>query len=157
MSKAPEHTTWVTVAIFNQVIEAHMARGRLEAEGIECRLVNEHFLNVHPLCAPVVGGVKLSVAADDEAQALSALRAELVSESDLEAMAMRSPTPHQPQPMLVPRCPACGAEQRDPLLLRLRRWLAGAPPAPSEGPWRCARCAHSWSGEARPQPILKLL
>jgi len=63
---------WVTVATFVEPTEAHLARTRLEAEGIPCALANEFLARVLP--ANAVGGVRLMVAPADKQRARDILR-----------------------------------------------------------------------------------
>jgi hypothetical protein len=66
----------VTVARFPTPHEAHLARLRLEASGIEAFVVDEHVNSLMPLYGPAVGYVKLQVAGDDAEAAREALSAE---------------------------------------------------------------------------------
>ncbi|MDH3197804.1 MAG: DUF2007 domain-containing protein [Candidatus Krumholzibacteria bacterium] len=63
---------WVTIATFVEPTEAHLARTRLEAEGIPCVLTNEFLARVLPSAA--VGGVRLLVAPADQRRARDLLR-----------------------------------------------------------------------------------
>jgi len=60
---------FVTIATFNEPTEAHILKGRLEAEGIVCFLGDEHIVGAHPFYAVAVGGVKLKVAESDSEEA----------------------------------------------------------------------------------------
>jgi hypothetical protein len=59
----------ITVATFSQPTEAHILKGRLEAEGIPCFLGDEHIIAAQPLYSVAVGGVKLRVTEGDEEEA----------------------------------------------------------------------------------------
>jgi hypothetical protein len=128
------------VAAFSEPVEAHLARARLEAEGIGCLLADEHVVGVHWLCSVAVGGVKLQVREADLEAAREALRA---------ASPRRSPSADWVTADLdAPRCPACGSLRidRSGLSGRLARvswsWLLQGPwPAPRA---RCESCAHRW-------------
>ncbi|MDH4036165.1 MAG: DUF2007 domain-containing protein [Candidatus Krumholzibacteria bacterium] len=72
--KPTSQTEWVTVASFNQPIEAHLARTRLEAEGIPCVVGDENLVRVYAFLSNAVGGVKLKVPAYAAEQARAALR-----------------------------------------------------------------------------------
>ena len=63
----------VTVATFNQPIEAHVVKGRLESEGIETFLADEHVISMNPFYSNAVGGVKVQVAEEDVEEALKIL------------------------------------------------------------------------------------
>lgn len=51
----------VVCATFWNMIEAHIAKGRLQAEGIPAFLDNEHFVTADWFVNIIVGGVKLLV------------------------------------------------------------------------------------------------
>jgi hypothetical protein len=63
----------ITVATFSQPTEAHILKGRLEAEGIPCFLGDEHIISAQPLYSVAVGGVKLQVTEGDVEEALEML------------------------------------------------------------------------------------
>ena len=65
---------WVKVASFSQPFEAHLARTRLEAEGIACVVSDEYLVRVDWLLSNAIGGVKLMVPAGEAARAREALR-----------------------------------------------------------------------------------
>ncbi|HEX2590086.1 MAG TPA: hypothetical protein VHL34_01240 [Rhizomicrobium sp.] len=59
----------MTVATFTEAWEAHMLRGRLEAEGVRASLAHElHVANNWPI-ATALGGVKVQVPAEDAQRA----------------------------------------------------------------------------------------
>lgn len=64
----------ITIATFNEVTEAHILKGRLEAEGILCFLGDEHIVGAHPFYAVAVGGVKLKVTENDVEEAKAILK-----------------------------------------------------------------------------------
>lgn len=82
--------TGVVVAAFSEATEAHLARARLEAAGVEAWIGNEHFSSVYPLAGVLAGGVKLMVREED-----ATLAEEVLYPDDAEAGAA-------PQ-----RCPQC--------------------------------------------------
>lgn len=63
----------VTIATFSHPTEAHILKGRLEAEGIPCFLGDEHIIAAQPLYSVAVGGVKLRVTEGDEQEARAML------------------------------------------------------------------------------------
>lgn len=74
---------WVTIATFFNPTQAHLARLRLESEGIDCVILDE-FMAAH-VFAVAVGGIKVQVPAErvEEARAALAPRpVELVGEGD---------------------------------------------------------------------------
>lgn len=63
----------ITIATFNELTEAHIIKGRLEAEGILCFLGDEHIVGVQPFYSLAVGGVKLKVPEQDVEEARAVL------------------------------------------------------------------------------------
>jgi len=59
----------VVIASFGLPWEAHLAKARLEAEGIRAVLLDEQAISANPFYSPALGGVKLAVAAPDAARA----------------------------------------------------------------------------------------
>lgn len=65
---------WITVATFSQPVEAHLARTKLESEGIVCMVSDEYLVRVNWLLSNAVGGVKLLVPPWDAERARAILR-----------------------------------------------------------------------------------
>ena len=57
--------TFVTIARYPYSTEAQIAKGRLEADGIEVFLRDNLTIDTDPLVSQAIGGVKLLVADDD--------------------------------------------------------------------------------------------
>lgn len=81
----------VIVASNLAATEAHLLRGRLEAEGIRSWVDDEHTASVYPMHGVALGGVKVKVHVDDEAFARELMYGK---QADLSA---------------TPTCPDCGA------------------------------------------------
>jgi hypothetical protein len=64
---------FITVATFDTSPEAHIAMGRLKAEGIECHLADEHLVQIDWLYSIAVGGIKLQVLPQQVDEALRIL------------------------------------------------------------------------------------
>lgn len=87
---------WVTVASFSLPYEAHLARARLEAEGLTVWVADEHTISMQWLYSNALGGVKVNVREGQELRALDILaedRSDLLEEEAMED---------------EPRCPDCG-------------------------------------------------
>ena len=56
---------FVTVATYDKSIDAHIALGRLSAEGIEAQLFDEQMVQMDWLYSIALGGIKLRVARSD--------------------------------------------------------------------------------------------
>ncbi|MYC81566.1 MAG: DUF2007 domain-containing protein [Acidobacteria bacterium] len=66
----------ITIASFDHPLEANLAKTRLEAEGIECVLTNEHIAGMNWVWAPTIGGVGLQVLEADARRAMEILEGE---------------------------------------------------------------------------------
>jgi hypothetical protein len=66
---------FVLLQVFTNYIEAHIVKGRLEAEGVQCWLEGEHLsaLIVDPILTNAIAGIKLMVSKDDVDKALEIL------------------------------------------------------------------------------------
>jgi predicted RNA-binding Zn-ribbon protein involved in translation (DUF1610 family) len=64
---------WVTIATFWRHTEAHLARLRLEADGIDCLIFDEQLVATDWLMANAIKGIKLNVPEPDAAVARSLL------------------------------------------------------------------------------------
>lgn len=61
----------ITFKTFDQSIDAHLLKSKLESEGIVCYLFDEHTVSVNPLYNITVGGIKLKINESDLEQAQS--------------------------------------------------------------------------------------
>lgn len=52
---------YILINAYNNYVEAHIARGVLEEEGINCWLKDENTLTIDPILTNAVGGIKLMV------------------------------------------------------------------------------------------------
>ena len=59
------HHKWITVAAFTLPTEMHVARSKLEAEGIACQVQDELTVQTHNFYSNAIGGVKLKVQEKD--------------------------------------------------------------------------------------------
>jgi len=50
-----------TIKTFDNPIDAHLLKTKLESEGIFCYLADENIIGVNPLLSNAVGGIKLNV------------------------------------------------------------------------------------------------
>ncbi len=66
----------ITIATFDTLPDAYIALGRLQAEGIDCRLADEHLVQMDWLYSIAVGGIKLQVREQDAERALQILEAD---------------------------------------------------------------------------------
>ena len=59
----------ITISTFTTATEAHIVKGRLEAEGIRTSIADEHLITVDWTMSLALGGVRLQVPAESVAQA----------------------------------------------------------------------------------------
>lgn len=57
--------TFVTLKVFDQYIDAHLLKTKLESEGIRCFLFDENIVTMDLFYSFAVGGIKLKVTAAD--------------------------------------------------------------------------------------------
>lgn len=69
----PAMDEFVTVATYDKTTDAHIALGRLSAEGIEAQLFDEHAIQMDWLYFSALGGIKLRVPRGDEKAARAVL------------------------------------------------------------------------------------
>ncbi len=129
---------WIAVASFSQPVEAHLARTKLESEGIPCMVGDENLVRVDWLLSNAVGGVKLMVPAGELERAREALRPRprLVVVSN-----------NVPEGELI--CPRCHSD--DVYYSRFNRRIAGffilllgflIPWRDRR--WACTQCGYEW-------------
>lgn len=75
LSDDPSAQGWTVVEVFNSEIEAAVAQGALEAEGIAAMLTNQTFGSVLPIGFNSIGGIRLWVPASKADEAVKLLRA----------------------------------------------------------------------------------
>jgi hypothetical protein len=145
----------ITIATYTNPLEAHIVRGRLQAEGIETWVAHEHHIWANWFLSTALGGVKLQVKPEDASRAEEILRQEqagdyeaLVADSEAETAEPR------------PACPVCGSLD----ILPVRRsgrvsliivWLSALPLPYSSISMRCRNCGHTWiNREEQAYPVL---
>jgi predicted RNA-binding Zn-ribbon protein involved in translation (DUF1610 family) len=65
---------FVPVQYYLNYVDAHIAMGVLEAQGINCWLKDENTVTIDPILTHAVGGIKLMVGADQAEKAAGILR-----------------------------------------------------------------------------------
>lgn len=58
-------STLVVLDSFNSDVEAHIAQGVLESNGVKCIINNEIMSSIYPLTLTSIGGIKLLVRRED--------------------------------------------------------------------------------------------
>lgn len=133
----------VTVASFRDLTEALIAKGQLDAAGIECFLADDNIVRMDWFWSNLMGGVKLNVPASQADAAVALLNGEGETLAD---------------EMAAPVCPKCGSSQIgivDPDKgVRLGAlWLLGLPtPRISPVQWKCGECGAAWVEDDEEEP-----
>jgi len=138
----------VTIATFNQPTEAHILKGRLEAEGIPCFLGDEHIIAAQPFYSVAVGGVKLRVTEGDEQEAREMLARIQGGNSEyiLDDNILLAPPAQEPLP--VNACPNCGsdliAEEQLSRAASFYSWLLSSLQLFMSRKYTCYDCDYCW-------------
>jgi predicted RNA-binding Zn-ribbon protein involved in translation (DUF1610 family) len=93
----------VIVARFGTVAQAELARSALDAAGIDAEVTDEEVVTMNWLYSNAVGGVRLLVAAEDQAEAIDVLTNAALPDGAAVAPSVAE------EPPLVIACPACGS------------------------------------------------
>jgi hypothetical protein len=128
----------VTIARFRDLPEALLAKGSLDAAGIEAWLADENMVRMDWFLSNAIGGMRLQVRASDADEALRVLAG-----SDQENVAAD-------ELQNCPRCNSLDIELTDGAAgLRLAAlWLASLPLPRTTGPhWHCRKCDARWVEE----------
>jgi hypothetical protein len=145
----------ITIATFTNPLEAHIVRGRLEAEGIDTSVAHEHHIWANWFLSTALGGVKLQVKPEDAQRAGEILQQEQAG--DYEALVRDSL-----EETAVPRpaCPICRSEDITPVRRSGRIslfivWLSSLPLPYSSVTMACRNCGHTWvNREQQAYPVL---
>jgi hypothetical protein len=128
----------ITVASYPDAIKAHLARGRLEAEGIPAMVADEHYVSANWMMSNAIGGVKVQVSARMVERAAQVLRELEAGEFELAEDGREDA-----------RCPRCGSSAVEANTGSWRIALLGLHlfqiPLPfSRVSHRCRHCRHVW-------------
>lgn len=90
------HVSFITLKTFDNPIDAHLLKTKLESEGIVVYLFDENINSINPLYNIATGGIKLNIAEQDLDRAVEVLR-------EIDAAAYVDERDN------VLLCPACGS------------------------------------------------
>lgn len=127
----------VVVAAYPEALAAHLARVRLEAEGIESWIDDENFSSIYPLYTGTIGGVKLKVREED-----ANLASQVIQGLDADAK--------ERYEAALSHCPHCDSQNIGPNAMGFARLLllclltCGVYMLGFYKPHRCGDCGHTW-------------
>jgi hypothetical protein len=145
---SPKKTAFQTIAKFDRIFEAHIAKGKLESEGVEVFMDDNNVLSINSLYTHAVGGVKLRVHTQDAERATEIL--DNLEEQDPEALAELAASHPEPDPL--PHCPRCESEHVSYEHISKKFTFLGSLlfsipfPFINRHRWKCRTCAHRWKG-----------
>lgn len=127
---------------FRDIPEALLAKGKLEAMGVECVLADENMVRMDWFLSNLLGGVKLLVDAEDFTQASNLLNEPMPEELNVDGVGS----------YIQPRCPQCGSldvifGELDKKVGYTTAWL-GVPIPLSSDNWHCRACEHHWEDDS---------
>lgn len=140
----------VTVAIFDNAIEAHFAKTRLENEDIECFIEDEFVPVMEWWYWHAVGGVKLKVR-ESAAQRAKEILNEKITTSEAEAEPDAAKTGEELH------CPKCNSTSVYYIKTNRRAGLIsaffGLPIPFPKRKWQCKSCKYEWKNPSNPPAV----
>ncbi|MFC1489976.1 putative signal transducing protein [Candidatus Latescibacterota bacterium] len=134
-----EYEKLISIGQYSQGVYAHVAKSRLEAEGIEAIIMDEHLIGANWFYSNALGGVKLQVKSTDVEKAIAILEEppETIPEEILK------------KDKELQYCPTCGSEEinfetfnKIPALVS---WIVLGFPLPFiKMKWKCHNCGYEW-------------
>lgn len=139
------------IASYTDPIEAHLARGRLEAEGIPAFVCHEHHVWAYWIQSLLLGGVKVYVHPNDTARAR-----EIIAAHDGGEYAL----PDEEPALVCPRCRHDGGITRGRMSWKaalLTAHVANVPLYFRWATWKCGACGHEWDmPSTRTYPMISI-
>ncbi len=138
----------VTVATYMNLAEADLARGKLQAEGIEAWFADENMLRMNWFYGNFLNGVKLQVKSEDAERAWQVLAEEIPSEIRDEQTG---------EVYLQPRCPHCRSLDVSRVTFDRKTsytlmWIGVPLPVGTKEHWICESCHAAWAASDEEDP-----
>jgi predicted nucleic-acid-binding Zn-ribbon protein len=135
---------YVTVGAYNNPLEAHLAKGRLEVEGIPAYLAHEHHVWANWVYSQALGGVKVQVTEEHAGNAAKILDAHNKGEYE---ESLEEVVPDIDENI----CPKCGSKEFQSkfpigmiILVLLTLGLVSVIFPPRREHHTCAQCGYKW-------------
>ncbi|RNI32009.1 DUF2007 domain-containing protein [Rufibacter immobilis] len=136
--------TLVLLSTYSSPIDAHLAKNKLESEGILSFLFDENLVSINPLFNITVGGIKLKVLESDAPKAWEVL----------QRMQAQPYTNEENQPVHCPRCGATAVtyshdsdKKVKSFLGFVLAFLTFSLPLLSKDKYKCERCGKEFRRE----------
>jgi hypothetical protein len=128
----------VVIRKFRDFPEAMIAKGSLDAAGIECFLADENMIRMNWLYSNFLGGLKLAVREEDVDAALDVLEQPIPPSFEVDGIGGYE----------QPRCPKCSSLDIEFEKFDKRWWgvgmYANLPLLITKDRWKCWSCGHRW-------------
>ena len=132
----------IILKVFDNPVDLHILRSRLEADGITCFIFDENIVSINPLYNITVGGIKLKVRKDQYQLALDVLK-EL------------GDTPYTDEEGKEIHCPKCGSADLESghrsvkgirgIVAMFTAFLLTVFPFGLKFVWRCNQCGTEFT------------
>ena len=139
----------VTVQNFRDLPEALLAKGALDAAGIESFLVDDNMVRLDWFISSGLGGIKLRVRKDDVGEARALLSEPIPETFDVDGIGSFE----------QPKCPQCGSfdisheSGLDKRFALPALWALGGFPIPVlRNGGKCRSCGHEWQATKSDEP-----
>lgn len=134
----------ITFQTFDNPIQAHIIRSRLESNNIPCFLADEHIIGLNPLYNPAIGGVKLKIFEKDYEKCIALLS----EDEDIEPVI--SPI-NESEATFCPNCNSANVgygnatKKRFGWFTIIISFVFMVYPFHSRKVWHCYNCEHEFS------------
>ena len=125
----------VTVKTFDNYFSANIILSRLQQNGIECFLVDEHTVTIDPMLSNAIGGIKLSVRKENQEMVIQVLQA------------------YEAEYLKAAKCPRCGAcdvllvprQDAGNVITSILTWLFSSYAVSVKNVYQCQQCKYESS------------
>jgi Putative prokaryotic signal transducing protein len=126
---------WIKMMSFSRPEEAHVLRSKLESEGIESFIANEHTARMDFFLTQAVGNIQLWVHEEDAEKVRAILELPAPDVSEVKES--------------TPSCPQCSSSEthfsKGPTLLTTVFFYFGIPLPFFKRGWTCRKCGHHFA------------
>ena len=134
------HSVLRTVATFEYAHFAHLAKTKLESEGIECFIFDEHTSSMNWFYTNAIGGIKLKVRGEDYERASIILKENVDDSNSID----------EADEIIKLSCPKCGSDNiRDEKFSKRFAYISilllGFPLLFKKRKYECGNCGLKWS------------